>query len=334
MASDRFPVTLRPSGLRFYARPEQDLLSAAAQAGIAVPAACRNGVCELCEAWLLNGTARNTRNQQNIAPAGSLVLCRTLALGPVELEIKQVMAAGTHPAKKMRAEVVEVKPLSHDVFRVELKLPRRRELSFHAGQYLAVELTGTEPCYFSIASAPDAANLELHIQAAPEWILAGRVIDALTVGASVTLSVPQGSACLAVLPDKPLVLVVAGTGFAQAKSMIDYLRAHESGQPVTLYWGVRCQQDMYLRAMGQQWHESWAPFTFVPVVGDSADNDWNGHHGQLVHSVLASAVDWANVRVMASGSPAMVHTLMDNLLAAGLPASEFFSDVLEYAPRG
>lgn len=251
----------------------------------------------------------------------------------VELENRQVMAAGTYPPKKMQAEVVGVRLLSHDVYRVELKLPRRHELSFHAGQYLAIELPETAPCYFSIASAPDAANLELHIQAAPDWGSAQKVIDALSVGVTVTLSIPHGKACLAALPSKPLLLVVAGTGFAQAKSMIDYLYANECRQPITLYWGVRRQEDMYLRVMAQQWSESWAPFTFVPVVADDAGSEWSGHHDQLVHSVLASDVDWRNVQVMASGSPVMVYTLMDGLMAAGLPAADFFSDVLEYAPR-
>ncbi|OEY66444.1 FAD-binding oxidoreductase [Marinobacter sp. X15-166B] len=252
----------------------------------------------------------------------------------VELEIRQVMAAQSYPPRKMRAQVVGVLSLSHDVYRVELSLLHRHELKFFAGQYLAVELPGAGPCYFSIASGPDAPHLELHIQAVPESVSARRVIDTLTPGSQVTLSVPHGKACLQTVPDKPLLLVVAGTGFAQAKSMMDYLRANGCRQPVTLYWGVRCQQDMYLLSLAQQWQAESPAFTFVPVVGDNADNDWTGHHDQLAHAVLASAVDWSNVRVVASGSPAMVYTLMDSLLAAGLPAAEFLSDVLEYAPRG
>jgi CDP-4-dehydro-6-deoxyglucose reductase, E3 len=53
-----------------------------------------------------------------------------------------------------------------------------------------------------------------------------------------------------------------------------------------------------------------------------------------VRTVLASGMDWSNVEVHASGSPTMVYTLMDALLEVGLPQEAFFSDVLEYAPRG
>jgi CDP-4-dehydro-6-deoxyglucose reductase len=334
MASDVFRIHLSPAALSFDAAAGDTLLAAAGQAGIAVPAACRNGVCELCEARLIGGEALNTRNQHTIPVAGRLMMCRTLALSDLELEIDAVMAAGDNQPRKFQAKVVDVRSISHDVYRVELQLPRRRELSFHAGQYLSVNLPETDPCYFSIASCPSEEMIELHIQATPEWVSAQKVIDALASGGEVTVELPHGRACLASAPDKPLLLVAAGTGFAQMKSLVDYLRETSYDKPVKLYWGVRRHEDMYLRSLAQRWQEEWPPFTFLPVVGDDEDNDWSGHHDQLVRTVLASGMDWDNVEVHASGSPTMVYTLMDALVEAGLPQAAFFSDVLEYAPRG
>lgn len=326
-------VTVQPAGLSFTVNPGEDLLSAAHHAGVAVPSACRNGVCELCQATLIAGSAINTRRQANIPVAGSLMLCRTVALGPLELEMKAIMAAGELAPKTLHARVVGVEPISHDVYRVELQLPQSRELPFHAGQYLAVVLPGEDPCYFSIASSPHARHLELHIQAAPDWVSARRVIDALVPGQTIPLQIPHGHACLAAVPDRPLLLVAAGTGFAQMKSLVDYLRENRFDKPVTLFWGVRRQEDMYLKSLARDWQDNWPPLRFVPVVGDSADNDWEGHHDQLVRTVLESGADWRRVQVIASGSPVMVYTLMDALLAVGLPRESFFSDVLEYAPR-
>ncbi|WP_027830747.1 2Fe-2S iron-sulfur cluster-binding protein [Marinobacter sp. HL-58] len=334
MAGEIFRIRLAPSALTYSAAADETLLEEAGKAGIAVPAACRNGVCELCEARLLSGDALNTRNQQLIPVTGRLMMCRTLALSDLQLEIHAVMASGDNQPRKFQAKVVDVRSISHDVYRVELQLPRRRELSFHAGQYLSVNLPDTDPCYFSIASSPSAELIELHIQATPEWVSAQRVIDALTSGGEVTVELPHGRACLAAAPQKPLLLVAAGTGFAQMKSLVDYLRETSYNEPVKLYWGVRRHEDMYLRSLAQQWQEEWPPFTFLPVVGDDEDNDWSGHHDQLVRTVLASGMDWNNVEVHASGSPTMVYTLMDALVDEGLPQEAFFSDVLEYAPRG
>ncbi|GGY73672.1 2Fe-2S iron-sulfur cluster-binding protein [Marinobacter zhanjiangensis] len=333
MARDSFRTTLYPSELSFKCRADEDLLTSAASAGIAVPVSCRNGVCEICEARLLAGEALSTRNQQTIRVGDRLMMCRTEAITDLELEIDTVMAAGQNPPKTFQAKVADVRSISHDVYRVELQLNRRRELTFHAGQYLSVNLPDAEPCYFSIASSPLAQAIELHIQATPEWVSAQKVIDAIIEGPEVTVELPHGKACLASAPEKPLLFVAAGTGFAQVKSMVDYLRETRFDQPATLYWGVRRPEDMYLRGLAETWEREWEPFTFVPVVGDDDDNDWSGHHDQLVDTVLRSGTDWSNVQVMASGSPTMVYTLMDALIEAGLPESEFYSDVLEYAPR-
>lgn len=326
-------IRLQPSGVVFQVSAGDDLLSAAARAGVRVPAACRNGVCEICEAGLMNGQALNTRNQQPIPVGQRLMMCRTQALSDLELEIPAVMASGQYQARKFQAKVVGVRSISHDVYRVALELPRRRDIAFHAGQYLSVLLPGADPCYFSIASSPAAEHIELHIQASPDWISAQKVIDALTSGEAVTVELPHGKACLAAAPEKSLLLVAAGTGFAQMKSLVEYLKETTFDHTIKLFWGVRKHEDMYLRSLAQQWHEGWDAFTFVPVVGDDEDNDWGGHHDQLVRAVLASGADWANTEVHASGSPAMVYTLMDALLAEGLPEGAFFSDVLEYAPR-
>lgn len=328
-----YQIKLAPSGLVYTAGPDIDLLSAAANAGINVPAACRNGVCELCEARLLAGQVLNTRNHQRISVGERLMLCRSQALGDLELEICAVMAAGNIQPRKFQAKVVNVHSMNHDVYCVELQLPRRRELSFHAGQYLSVNLPDTEPCYFSIASSPAEQHIVLHIQASPDWVSAQKVIDALTPGSNVMLDIPHGKACLAVAPRKPLVLVAAGTGFAQMKSILDYLQSTSATQPVTLFWGVRHHEDMYLRSLTQQWAQEWPWFSFMPIIGDDADSDWSGHHDQLTRTVLASGIDWKNVNVLASGSPAMVYSLMDVLTEAGLPEHAFLSDVLEYAPR-
>lgn len=328
-----YRVVLKPSGLSYQAGPAEDLLSAAASAGVKVPAACRNGVCEICAARLITGPVLNTRNQQLIPVSGRLMLCRSLALGDLELEITAVMAAGTIQPRQYQAQVVDVRSINHDVYRVELQLPRRREISFHAGQYLSVNLPDAEPCYFSIASSPAQQHIELHIQASPDWVSAQKVMDALTSGEEVTVELPHGRACLASAPAKPLLLVAAGTGFAQMKSLVDYLRDTTYQHPVKLFWGVRRHEDMYLRGLAQQWEQDWPLLTFLPVVGDDEDNDWSGHHDQLIRAVLASGMDWQNVEVHASGSPTMVYTLMDALMEVGLPEQAFFSDVLEYAPR-
>lgn len=340
--SGRLParVTLAPAGLVFTVQPGEQILDAARSAGIALRSACRNGVCEICGGVLRQGQAYDLRRNKTLPEGATVLLCRAEARGDLVIQVDNLATAGSFPVEDVVAQVVELTPLNHDVFRVTLRLPPGREARFHAGQYLAIVLPDAEPAWFSIASAPDAVTLELHIQAASEWATAQGVMDYLRQEGRVALQLPFGKACLAQRPEQELLLVAAGTGFSQMKSILEYLASIDgeltavTGRPpITLYWGVRRQEDMYLRDLPEQWQAQWPGFRFVPVVGNDEDSEWQGHHDQLAQAVLAGGFDLPNVTVIASGSPVMVYTLMDALVEAGLPPDQFLSDVLEYAPR-
>lgn len=328
-------ITFWPAGLCVTACAGEDLLSAARRHGVAVRFSCRNGVCDLCQAELISGTLWDSRRDREITAPATFNLCRVEALSDLHIKAEEIMAAGQLPTLKVRCRVLDVSPISGDVWRVRLELPASPAVRFHAGQYLAIELPNAEPAYFSIASAPDHKAVELHIQAGEDWTTAQTILDYLRTRGVVPVAVPYGKACLAQVPDRPVVLVAAGTGFAQMKSVVEYLQQNGMAQPVLLYWGGRGHEDMYLRALPEQWQREWDLFTFIPVVRDDEDNDWRGHHEELVKAVLAvSHNNWSTPLIMASGSPVMVYTLMDALLDAGMPAENFLSDVLEYAPRG
>lgn len=335
---DRFQVTLVPSGIGFEARPGEALAAAAARAGISIRVACRNGVCEICGGILRAGRVCDSRRDEPLEVGATVLLCRAEAQGDLVIEAEGIMGAGEHAVETVTADVVDLAPLNHDVFRVELRLPPGRHIPFHAGQYLAIALPNEEPAWFSIASAPGQHRLELHIQAGSDWVTAQGIIAYLRQKRRAPLQLPFGKACLAQYPDRELVLVAAGTGFAQMKSILDYLaesaeRGGATPLPVSLYWGIRQQEDLYLPELPRKWLAALPGFRFISVVGNDEDSEWQGHHDQLAESVVAGRHDWQRVRVIASGSPVMVYTLMDALVAEGLPQEAFLSDVLEYAPR-
>lgn len=222
--------------------------------------------------------------------------------------------------------------IGQDIYQVRLEWPHGRPVPFLAGQYLAVHLPNRDPSWFSIASAPGAEQLTLHIQAPQEWETAREIIDYLRKHGSIRVSMPYGEACLRTPPAKPLLLVVAGTGFAQAKSLVDFLRSSRMAQPVYLYWGARNEGDMYLRDLPERWASEWSQFHFRPVTcGAGSLSDC--HHEQLVEAILADGHDLDNVEVMACGSPSMVYSILDGLAGKGLDPDDFSSDVLQYAPR-
>mgnify|MGYP006420983611 CR=1 FL=1 len=222
--------------------------------------------------------------------------------------------------------------IGEDVYQLRLEWPNNRPLPFVAGQYLALHLPGKDPSWFSIACAPGADMLTLHVQAPPQWETAYAIIRYLREHGSVRASLPYGEACLRRPPAQPLLLVVAGTGFAQAKSLVDFLSNTRMDQSIYLYWGARNSNEMYLRELPERWDSQWSLFHFRPVICES-DTSSDCHHARLVETIVGDGHALDRVMVMACGSPAMVYNTMDGLTDEGLDIRNFFSDVLQYAPR-
>jgi len=234
--------------------------------------------------------------------------------------------------------VLAVELIKDHVFEVSLQLPAGKLPEFYAGQYLAIDMPEKEsPSFFSIASRPGLRELILHIQADPHLSSAVEVVEYLQCCVenqqTLSLSLPYGKACLAKVLNQPLILMAAGTGFAQMKSILEQLFSQNYQAPISLYWGVRKEEDMYLRELAEQWQAEHSNFEFRPLIADIENIDANAHHNQLSDAVLADHQELEHSLVFVSGSPKLVFSAMDALLDAGLSEANFYSDVLEYATR-
>jgi CDP-4-dehydro-6-deoxyglucose reductase len=232
-------------------------------------------------------------------------------------------------------DVISIETLPQSVYRVMIRPPTGVSGGFCAGQYLGIKVSDKEdPSFFSIASAPaDNQCIELHIHVDPNYNSADKIIHLMQTAGTINVSLPYGKACLSDLPQRPQILMVAGTGFAQAKSIIEYLLNAGFQQAISLYWGVRKSEELYLKSLPEAWQKKYSNFQFIPLAGDVEDNQWPGHHEQLYRTVIAKEDELKNCDVYASGSPGMVYAALDALREAGLPETQFFSDVLEYAPQ-
>jgi len=233
-------------------------------------------------------------------------------------------------------QVKHVEPLKAHVYRVLLGNFSKQKPVFLAGQYLSINMPDRDmPSFFSIASRPELDTIELHVQADPHLESPVEIIDFLNHcmkhDESISVSLPYGRACLpALLPACPLILLAAGTGFAQMKSIIEHLHHHQFAHPISLYWGVRKQDDMYLKSLANSWEKQSEYFRFRPLIANIDDNQGVEHHSQMAEAVVADNLDLQQSRVFVAGSPKLVFSAMEALLDAGLPEQQFFSDVLEY----
>ena len=208
---------------------------------------------------------------------------------------------------------------------------------FQAGQYLRIKLPH-KMCPFSIASPPGITDrIELHIRPTPNSKDSDDIMALLDRASQIEIEMPLGDCILTTPPAGPLLLIAAGTGITQMKSMLEHVLPMGITSPVYLYWGVVNRRDMYLADLCESWRAQYARFHFIPVVSDpeacASDDPWRGKTGLVGEVALADLKDVSNIRVYVSGGPAMVYATLECFMAAGMPKSNMYSDVFSYAPR-
>ena len=230
-------------------------------------------------------------------------------------------------------KVCSVKPLNHSVYEVILSMEPGVPLPFQPGQYLHLIHNNKERSAFSIARGPDNdLEIELHILRDPNQGSSVDVLDYLHRHTKVQISAAQGRCTLIETDDRPVLMVAAGTGFAQAKSLLEGAFSAQLQQPLRLYWGVRQHADYYHLDLIERWQRQWPHFAFIPVVENPVA--WTGRTGLLSHILLEDLPRWRDCHLYLSGSPAMVYACTDILASHQLlNKSRTYSDVFDYAPR-
>lgn len=234
--------------------------------------------------------------------------------------------------------VDEVEDLTPDVFRVRLE--GRPEAVAHApGQYLELRLDETTWVPFSIANAHGGDGvIELHIQHWPERENSARMRALVQVAERLTLRLPSGDCVLDPDSRRPLLLIAAGTGFAQMKAIAEAALAADPERTIELWWAARERRDLYMERLPREWAEAHPGFRFhmvteaapeEPVTGERVQ----GHLGRIDQALGMALDDVSGHDVYVSGSPGMVYACVDVLASLDITPSRVFSDVFAYAPR-
>lgn len=331
-----YTVTILPNSLHFVCAEDETLIEAGQRSDLRFPVSCRNGVCHICRARLQSGSV--------ITPLGELIdaeseseiyVCHVKPRENITLVMDGVLGPDELPMNQFRCQIKCVSEMKAHVYRVVLEQPAGKLKEFYAGQYLALLLPEREEeTYFSIASAPGQREIELHIQADPHLEKALETVEFLKQAASVELKLPFGKACLSKVPTMPVVLLAAGTGFAQMKSLIEYLLENGFDKELSLYWTARKQSDLYALELIEGLAKQYENFNYQSIVAEIDEAEQaNQHHSLLADAVLEGHSNLSGFKVFVAGSPRMVYSTMDALENAGLEHENFYSDVLEYVSR-
>jgi CDP-4-dehydro-6-deoxyglucose reductase len=328
-----FQITVQPSGHQFSCEEDETVLAAAMRAGIGLPYGCKNGACSSCKGKVVSGTVSHKAHQRRALSeeeeaSGMSLFCCAVPHSDLVLQAREVVGSGEFPIKKMPTRVNALEKMAPDVMVLTLQLPANETFQYKAGQYLEFLLRDGKRRAYSIATAPEGGPITLHIRHMPGGLFTDQVFSTMKERDILRFEGPLGTFFVRDDSDKPMVLLASGTGFAPIKAIVEHERASGSQRPMTLYWGGRRPQDLYMDALCRQWAEEIPHFSYVPVVSDALpEENWSGRTGFVHQAVIDDLPDMSGFQVYACGAPIVVESAKrDFVKLCKLPEEEFYAD--------
>ncbi|AYH45402.1 CDP-6-deoxy-delta-3,4-glucoseen reductase [Azoarcus sp. DN11] len=333
-----FQISLEPGGQQFQADTDQTILEAALAAGLVLPYGCRDGACGACKGKVLRGEVALTGSATALSDAdraaGMTLFCSAHARSDLVLEARNVSRAGDIPVKKLPCRVQRLTRVAPDVMVIELKLPASEPFRFRAGQYVDFLLADGRRRSFSIANAPQREDaMELHVRLVAGGKFTEHVFSGMKERDILRFEGPLGSFGLREDSTAPVVVLAGGTGFAPIKSIVEQALHAGSTRPMTLYWGSRRRDGLYMDELARSWEQALPGFRYIPVLSEAgAQDDWHGRTGLVHRAVIEDLPDLSAHEVYACGSPAMIDAARNELTTlCGLPHDAFFADAFTFA---
>jgi CDP-4-dehydro-6-deoxyglucose reductase, E3 len=333
-----YQVTVQPSGKQFTVEPNQFVLEAGIKQGVVLPYGCKNGACGSCKCKLVSGEIEQGSHQPGALSAkeieaGMMLTCCAKLKTDIVVEARVVAAAGDIPIRKMPCRLASLTKAAPDVMILKLQLPASEKLQYLAGQFVELILKDGSRRAYSMACAPHLAEqVELHVRHLPGGKftdpLFGVTQPALKEKDLLRFEGPLGTFFMREDSDKPMVLLASGTGFAPIKALIEQAQFKSVTRPMTLYWGGRRPQDLYMHELCLAWAKEMPNFKYIPVVSDALPEDaWTGRSGFVHKAVMEDFADLSGYQVYACGAPIVIDSAQAEFVSkCHLPADEFYAD--------
>lgn len=328
-------VHVQPLGECLDVAPGDNLLKALTDRQIPISYSCLSGRCGTCRCRVISGDVQETKGVEyrhhghNADPARYVLACQSTLHGDCEIELPEVDEVVVHPAKILKATVLAVESMTHDIRRLVLK--PAKPLSFSPGQYATLQFTPAHIRPYSMAGLDADDTLEFHIRRVPGGAVTGYVDEQLKVGDAVRVSGPLGTSYLRTRHDGPMLCVAGGTGLAPVLSIVRGALARGMTNPIEIYVGARSPADVY----GLAWlHELASQHDGIRlhVVTTTGTPGQADHAFRLGHVTDALAADYtapnalAGRRAYLCGAPPMVDAATRLLRERGIEGAHIYAD--------
>ncbi|MHB8884722.1 MAG: aromatic/alkene monooxygenase hydroxylase FAD-binding subunit MmoC [Methylovirgula sp.] len=330
ITEDDFEVT-------FECPPSQDIIAAGVSSDVILLSSCHEGGCATCKAECLEGDYELGRCSVQALPpdeeeASTVLLCRTYPRSDLVIRVPYMFEriAFQKINTEWRGEIVVVEKISSNVakLQIELKDPETgaaTQLPFLAGQYLDIEIPGTDAtrCY-SMASIDDDPYLDFLIRILPGGRFSQFLSSEAKPGVVMKLRGPFGGFNIRENGLRARYFVAGGTGLAPVLSMIRYMKREQHPQEAKLFFGVTHQHEVFYLDELQKL-ESEMPNLRVYVTVMKPEADWQGCTGTVVDELTKQLQEAkAKPDIYLCGPPAMIDATFAAAATCGVPREQVY----------
>ncbi|NDY92021.1 2Fe-2S iron-sulfur cluster-binding protein [Ideonella livida] len=319
-------ILVQPLNRILQAEPGANLLEVLLRAQVPMSYSCMSGRCGTCRCRVVEGDvlASGGLEQRPLDAQDTEVLaCQTYVTEPCTIRIPEPDEVVVHPAKIVKASVVAIEDLTHDIKRLLLK--PAKPIEFSPGQYVQLQFGPELSRPYSMAGLASDALFEFHVRLVPGGRVTGYIAEQLKVGDAVKVSGPLGSAYLRRKHEGPLLCVAGGTGLAPILSILRGIAAENLQSDIHCYLGVRSPRDLY----GLTWLQALQaqnPRLRVHVVVSSGGDPKLHRCGLVTQAIEADHPDLTGWRAYLCGSPPMVEAATQLARQRGMAPDHVYAD--------
>ena len=229
------------------------------------------------------------------------------------------------PEKRCSSEVIDIQDLTYDVKEITLRLIDPPEAPFIAGQYISIQVTEIKDGHrrlnnrpYSIVSPPEEKGV---IKLCVNLVRGGpgsSYLHSLRAGDKVEFLYPLGYFAIDEAPQNSLLFAATGTGIAPIKSMVLHLLRIGAERPMTLYWGLRKEEDIYYQEEFSELARRHPFFRFISTLSRPSP-DWKGARGRITTHISQEIRSVERLEAYLCGNGAMIKEVRAILIEKGMP---------------
>lgn len=303
-------------------RPDQTVLDAAEEHGVAIVNECQSGICGTCVATCAAGRYEMGRTEglSDVERAARKILtCQTFPTSDCRIELQY--AADDNAAQLVSCDGVvtgiDVVSPSTAVLRVDVSAQfssKAGAVNYKAGQFAQLQVPGTATWrnYSYAHPADGGGELEFIIRLLPSGVMSNYLRDRAKPGDRIALRCSKGGFYLRPVV-RPVILVAGGTGLSAILAMAQSLSA-DTAQPVHLLYGVTSSQDLCKLDELEELSRRVATVQ-VHVTVAHPDAEWDGRTGLVTNLLDEAMLAGGDADVYLCGPAPMVEatrTWLDN----------------------